>query len=133
VAEAVIRRPLSGDIIRPGGERKSDPDFIVFYRHAANFPWVSHAVWILTQMQRWGQLSGPIDFDAVAQEVYRPDIRRRAAEAYGLPMPESDQKPEDGSFFGGESFDPSAASAYLQSFSLRTEPHPYREPERLEG
>jgi NitT/TauT family transport system ATP-binding protein/nitrate/nitrite transport system substrate-binding protein len=133
VVEAVIRRPLSGDIVRPGGERKSDPDFIVFHRNGANFPWVSHAIWILTQMQRWGQLSGPIDFDAVARKVYRPDMLRRAAKAYGLPMPASDRKPEAGSFFGGESFDASAASAYLQGFSLRTEPHPYREPEGLEG
>ena len=29
-------------------------DFHVFHRYAANFPWLSHAEWIIAQMIRWG-------------------------------------------------------------------------------
>src|SRR6185369_3464639 len=42
------RLPMSHD-----GEALALPDFHVFHRYAANFPWVSHAVWLLTQMRRW--------------------------------------------------------------------------------
>ena len=64
------------------------PDFHVFHRYAANFPWISHAVWLLTQMLRWGQLSSPVDVMAAAQRVYRPDLYREAARAVeeGLPL-----------------------------------------------
>ncbi len=34
------------------------------------FPWQSFAVWILTQMKRWGQIKGDVDYAAVAKQVY---------------------------------------------------------------
>src|SRR5438552_221671 len=40
------------------------PDFHVFYRQHANFPWRSHADWFLAQMVRWGQVSPGIDIKA---------------------------------------------------------------------
>jgi NitT/TauT family transport system ATP-binding protein/nitrate/nitrite transport system substrate-binding protein len=125
VSQALIQRPLSGNIIRPpGAEAETNGDFIIFNRHAANFPWVSHAVWMLTQMRRWGQISGPTDIPATARHVYRPDIYRAAAKALGISSPLADEKTEGegaplmikgdlgdiplggGAFFGGESFDP---------------------------
>jgi ABC-type nitrate/sulfonate/bicarbonate transport system substrate-binding protein len=70
------------------------PDFNVFYRHAATFPWRSHAVWFLTQMLRWGQLREPLNILEVAEQVYRPDLYREAARELGLPYPTVDGKPE---------------------------------------
>jgi len=70
------------------------PDFHVFHRYAANFPWLSHAEWILTQMRRWGQLRGSLDLKLAAASVYRPDIYRRAAAALGLPCPPFSRKSE---------------------------------------
>jgi two-component system, oxyanion-binding sensor len=91
----IIRRPLSGDIVRPqGAEAANNADYIVFHRYAANFPWVSHAMWLLTQMQRWGQIADPIDVAGVAAQVYRPDIYRVAARAAGVPIPVADEKSE---------------------------------------
>jgi two-component system, oxyanion-binding sensor len=137
VDAALIRRALAGSLIRhPAGEPGDDADFIVFHRHHANFPWVSHAVWLLTQMVRWGQIAGPLDFASVARQVYRPDLYRRAAEALGIGVPASDMKGEGGAageaqagggeivsgpggFFGGEQFDPAHAGAYLESFAIR--------------
>jgi len=34
------------------------------------FPWQSFAVWMLTQMKRWGQIKGDVDYKSVAEQVY---------------------------------------------------------------
>ncbi len=69
-------------------------DFNVFYRYAATFPWRSHAVLTIAQMYRWGQLAEALDIQAVAEQVYRPELYRQAAGALGLPYPIIDYKPE---------------------------------------
>lgn len=75
-------------------EPKPLPDFNVFYRYAANFPWRSHALWFLTQMARWGQVRRPFDFGQVARDVYRPEIFREAAASLGIAVPADDYKDE---------------------------------------
>ncbi|TON78641.1 hypothetical protein CGH50_29100, partial [Vibrio parahaemolyticus] len=60
------------------------PDFNVFFRHNATYPYYSDAIWYLTQMRRWGQISSEKSDDwymDVAKEVYRPDIYQQAAQA----------------------------------------------------
>jgi nitrate/nitrite transport system substrate-binding protein len=109
---------------------RSLPDFNVFHRYAANFPWRSHAVWFITQMIRWGQLDRALDIRAAAERVYRPDWYRAAAAALGLAAPRADYKTEgdranafelDGitlgpdRFFDGGRFDPNDPVAYLRS------------------
>ena len=71
-------------------------DFHVFYRYAANFPWRSHALWMLSQMVRWGQLPADTDLLAAAHAVYRPDIYRLAMARLGVPLPAVDMKAEGG-------------------------------------
>ncbi len=80
----------------PGEDLVVMPDFNVFFRFAANFPWRSHAEWFIGQMVRWGQVEDPVDVVAKAARVYRPDLYREAAEALGLAMPSIDRKPEGG-------------------------------------
>jgi nitrate/nitrite transport system substrate-binding protein len=70
------------------------PDFHVFHRQLANFPWRSHADWYLAQMVRWGQVAARDDLRAVADRVFRSDIYRAAASELGLPCPLSDRKVE---------------------------------------
>jgi ABC-type nitrate/sulfonate/bicarbonate transport system substrate-binding protein len=121
VDAALIRRALAGSLIRhPVGEPGDDADFIVFHRHAANFPWVSHAMWLLTQMLRWGQIAGPLDIAAIAGQVYRPDLYRQAAQALGLSVPTEDMKIER-RLFGDDHFDPALAGAYLDGFAIRSQ------------
>jgi nitrate/nitrite transport system substrate-binding protein len=72
------------------------PDFHVFQRDAANFPWRSHADWFLAQMVRWNQASPDIDIKAIADRVYRPDIYRAAAREMGVACPDSDRLPPGG-------------------------------------
>jgi nitrate/nitrite transport system substrate-binding protein len=90
----VIASALAGDIALGGGARAALPDFHVFHRYAANFPWVSHGIWFLAQMRRWGQLAEPADLAAIASEVYRPDLYREAAGELGLLAPAIDLKRE---------------------------------------
>jgi len=73
---------------------RSLPDFNVFHRYAANFPWRSHALWILSQMVRWGQIRQPVTLREVAERVYRPDIHRQAVRLTGMDAPAADFKCE---------------------------------------
>jgi NitT/TauT family transport system ATP-binding protein/nitrate/nitrite transport system substrate-binding protein len=138
----LLLQPLGGHVRRaPGGPVLADPDYIIFHRDLANFPWRSHAVWLLTQMIRWGQLAAPVDLVALAGQVYRPDLYRAALPDACLPV--GDMKLEGGdaagaeiacrsaagegrlrlaggAFFGGDRFDPQAADAYLERQTIRS-------------
>lgn len=69
------------------------PDFHVFHRNHANFPWRSHADWFLKQMVRWGQASPSIDIEGTSDRVYRTDLFRAAAAEIGVACPDSDRLP----------------------------------------
>ena len=120
--EESLVRPLTGHLKRGREEPEIlDPDAVVFHRHAANFPWRSHAVWIITQMIRWGQVREPFDILALAEHVYRPDLYRAALSAASVEMPTGDYKSEGetSAFFGGETFDPQAAIGHLKALPIR--------------
>lgn len=70
------------------------PDYNVFARYAATFPWRSHAVWTLTQMARWGQIGRDVDVRATAERVYRPDVYRAALAGVAVEIPATDYKCE---------------------------------------
>jgi two-component system, oxyanion-binding sensor len=84
------------------------PDFHVFHRNYANFPWRSHADWFLGQMVRWGQASPGIDVTAIADRVYRTDLYRAAAAEMGVACPDTDRLPPGGH---GEPSSPAAVAA----------------------
>lgn len=70
------------------------PDFHVFSRYAANFPWRSQAEWYLSEMRRWRLIDPDTDITAVADAVFRPDLYREAAATLDRPFPLIDRKPE---------------------------------------
>ncbi len=93
---------------------------LVFHEQFANFPWPSHAMWILTQMIRWGQVTQPFDVRMVAHQVFRPDIFRKAMADFVGVLPPTDEKSEgSGAFFGDEHFDPRQPLAYLAMLKPR--------------
>jgi nitrate/nitrite transport system substrate-binding protein len=89
---------LRGIVLRDDGiappEPEPLPEFHVFHRHAASFPWRSQAAWMLVEMLRWGQIEKPLDVRAAAAAVYRCDLHREAADAVGASAPLLDEKPE---------------------------------------
>jgi nitrate/nitrite transport system substrate-binding protein len=62
----VVEQVLTGTFADGLGNVKRVPDRIDF----DPFPWQSFAIWILTQMKRWGQIKGDVDYKAVAEQVY---------------------------------------------------------------
>ena len=128
----VLLRALRGRLVLRAGEpARTLPDFLEFHRHAANFPWRSHALWFAAQMARWGQIAADAQTFARAGAAYRPDLYRSAL-ADLADAPRADAKVEgalthptpvgsrrgtmtlgpDG-FFDGRRFDPEAIEAYL--------------------
>ena len=86
---------------------KSNPYGVRFYRDHAGYPRPAHALWLLSQMRRWGQLAPAEGQAAAAQAVYRPDLYGQALAAAGAGEPPVglDQEPMAPLFDGGV-FDP---------------------------
>jgi len=79
----VIANSMTGTFEYEKGDKRSLPDFNVFYRYNATYPFYSDAIWYLTQMRRWGQITeSKADewYFETAKKVYRPDIWLLAAQ-----------------------------------------------------
>lgn len=80
------------------------------------FPWESFAIWIMTQMKRWGQIKGDVDFAGVAKQVYLATDTTRLMKEVGLTPPTSTSK----SFsVMGKTFDPGKPEDYIKSFAIK--------------
>lgn len=80
----VIANSMTGTFEYEKGDVREVPDFNVFFRHNATYPYYSDAIWYLTQMRRWGQIAEAKPdswYLDTAKQVYRPDLYREAAEA----------------------------------------------------
>lgn len=94
VPVAWLAQSLTGELRAGLDQTPRFPEhFHVFHRYCANFPWRSHAQWLLKQMARWGQLPAGTDIPAVAAQVYRTDFYR---EIFGAErsLPLADEKVE---------------------------------------
>jgi nitrate/nitrite transport system ATP-binding protein len=138
----VLEKSLTGTLQFSSDEKpRAAPDYNVFHRYAANFPWRSHAVWFLSQMQRWGQLKNPVNAMSVADAVYRPEVFRAAAAALKLACPDKDYKVEGGNaeswelvsdgvaitmgpdrFMDGRHFDALEIDSYVSGFDIQRSP-----------
>ncbi len=52
----VIANSMTGTFEYEKGDKREIPDFNVFFRHNATYPYYSDAIWYLTQMRRWGHI-----------------------------------------------------------------------------
>ena len=126
---AVIANSMTGTFEYAKGDRRAAPDFNVFFRDFATYPFYSDAVWTLTQMRRWGQI-GEAKPDAwyheVARRVYRPDVWREAARRLvaegklaAADVPATDGfAPPDAGFIDGVAYDGRKPNAYLRSLAI---------------
>jgi nitrate/nitrite transport system substrate-binding protein len=79
---AVIANSMTGTFEYAKGDKRAAPDFNVFFREHATYPFYSDAVWTLTQMRRWGQIPEAKPdawYHDVAKRVYLPSVWREAA------------------------------------------------------
>ncbi len=126
----VIANSMTGFFEFEKGDRRPAPDFNVFFRYNATYPFYSDAVWYLTQMRRWGQIAEAKPdswFDEVARSVYKPDIYLEAARMLvdeGLaneadfPWDTDGYKPATAEFIDGIEYDGRTPNAYLESFPI---------------
>lgn len=110
--ETVVRQVLTGTYADGLGNIKKVPDRIDFNP----FPWHSMAVWILTQMKRWGYVKGDIDYAKVAEEVYLATDAQKVMKEMGLTPPETTYEKYT---IMGKEFDPAQPDAYVNSFPIK--------------
>ena len=128
-----IMPALTGRIVpRLGEPAITVPDWLLFHREAAGFPWRSQALWIYSQFVRWKMIEPSPEAERLAADVFRSDIYRRALGNAGVPMPGASMKLEGAlgaplgvgahqgaltlgpdQFFDGRVFDPHHIGAYL--------------------
>ncbi|HTH27917.1 MAG TPA: CmpA/NrtA family ABC transporter substrate-binding protein [Sphingobium sp.] len=133
-ARIILRAISDRLLIARGGEPVHFPDFMFQFREAANFPWVSQAQWLYTQLVRWQGTAVDPKEAAVAARVFRPDIYRAALAGRDSPLPGASAKVEgaigkplpvgsvqgrltlsNDSFFDGRQFDPNDLGGYLST------------------
>jgi nitrate/nitrite transport system substrate-binding protein len=126
----VIGNSMTGTFEYERGDERAVPDFNVFFRYHATYPYYSDAVWYLTQMRRWGQIADgkPDDwYHDVARSVYRPDVYLEAARLLveeGLaseadfPWDTDGFRPPESEFIDGVTFDGREPNAYLELFAI---------------
>jgi len=108
----VVEQVLTGTFADGLGNVRRVPNRIDF----DPFPWESFAVWIMTQMKRWGQIKGDIDYKAVASQVFLATDAAKLMREAGLTPPETTSK----SFvIMGKTFDPDKPHEYLASFAIK--------------
>jgi two-component system, oxyanion-binding sensor len=113
VSAGLLHRALGGRLaLQPGADPVSLADFYVPASHHATFPWVSHALWLYTQMVRWRQVEFSSEHVAAVRKTYRPDLYRTALAGLDADIPSADLKTE--LFFDGRGFDPEDLSGWLE-------------------
>jgi nitrate/nitrite transport system substrate-binding protein len=128
--EEVIANSMTGTFEYERGDERAVPDFNVFFRYYATYPYYSDAVWYLTQMRRWGQIpERKTDgwYHDVAKSVYLPDVYLEAARLLveqGLasesdfPWDTDGFRPPQSEFIDAITFDGREPNAYLERFAI---------------
>ncbi len=132
---ALIQRSISDRLVLAHGTPPVHyADFMFQYSEAANFPWISQAEWLYSQMVRWDQIAFDPADAKLAAGVFRPDVYRSALVGTGDALPGASSKVEGSvsalmqvstqqgsitlspnTFFDGRSFDPADLPGYLAS------------------
>lgn len=127
--EVVLANSMTGTFEFEKGDKRDLPDFNVFYKYNATYPFYSDGIWFLTQMRRWGQIpeTKPAEwYPETIKDIYRPDIWKKAAgllvEEGLIPasdIPDTDgYKPTTTDFIDGKSYDAKDPIGYINSFSI---------------
>lgn len=130
--EEVIANSMTGTFEYEKGDVRKVPDFNVFFRYYATYPYPSDAIWYLSQMRRWGQIPEAKSDDwymETAARVYRADIYKEAARSLiedgtlsAEDFPDLDAenftRPHQGELIDGVAFTPREPNAYIDSFEI---------------
>src|SRR5881397_3611826 len=110
----VVEQVLTGVFPDGLGTTRNVPDRIDF----DPFPYQSMAIWILTQMKRWGYLKADVNYRKIAEEVFLAAGCREAMRALGQKAPDSSVVKHSFALGKTRVFDPDRAEDYLKSFAI---------------
>lgn len=120
----ILRHVLAGEFnIDDRGNRRVIDNYFSFHGNYANYPRQSQALWIYSQMIRWGQVAFSANGMGAAVSSYRPDIYRTALGNVSAPQDADirvEGKAEDDRFMDGHVFDPAAIETYVNTFVVRS-------------
>jgi nitrate/nitrite transport system substrate-binding protein len=108
----VLEQILTGTFADGLGNIVTQPNRVDF----DPFPWQSFAVWIMTQMKRWGQIKGDVDYNKVASDVFLATDTSKLMTEVGLTPPNATTKTF---VVMGKTFDPAKPEDYLKSFKIK--------------
>jgi nitrate/nitrite transport system substrate-binding protein len=108
----VLEQILTGTYADGLGSVKTDANRVDF----DPFPWQSFAVWIMTQMKRWGQIKGDVDYKGVAAQVFLATDTSKLMTEVGMKPPAATSKTF---VVMGKTFDPAKPEEYLKSFKIK--------------
>ncbi|MFZ2988347.1 CmpA/NrtA family ABC transporter substrate-binding protein [Ideonella sp.] len=109
--ETVVAQVLTGKFADGLGNVMNVPDRADF----DPIPWQSMAVWILTQMQRWGYVKGDVDYKQLAEKVFLLTDAKKTMAQLGMTPPQGAYPKFT---IMGKVFDPEKAKAYSKSFAI---------------
>ena len=126
----VIAGSMTGTFAFGKDDVRPAPDFNIFFRDDASYPFYSDAVWTLTQMRRWGQIPEAKPdawYDETAKAVYKPAIYEEAArllvaegkaKAEDFPFGTDGYKAPTAAFIDGIEYDGRRPNDYLAKFPI---------------
>jgi len=111
----VLEQVLTGSYPDGLGNTKNVPDRIDF----DPFPYHSMAIWILSQMKRWGYIKGDVNYKKVAEEVFLAAGCRKTMQALGYRAPTANSVKHTFALGKTKLFDPDKPEEYLNSFAIK--------------
>lgn len=109
--EELLTQIMTGRFSDGLGNNRNVPDRVLF----DPIPWQSMAVWMLTQMKRWGYLKAEVDYKQIAEKVFMLTDAKKQMAMVGW-------RPPDGAYKNhrimGKVFDPAKPDEYLRSFAI---------------
>jgi len=109
--EELLTQILTGRYDDGLGNSRNVPDRVMF----DPIPWQSMAVWMLTQMKRWGYLKAEVNYKQIAEKVFMLTDAKKQMAMTGWRAP-------DGAYrkyrIMGKVFDANVPDEYLKSFSI---------------
>ncbi len=126
----VIAASMTGTFEYEKGDVREVPDFNVFFRYNATYPFYSDATWYLTQMRRWGQITEPKTaewYEQTSKDVYKPGIYLKAAQMLvdeglvnvkDIPFDTDGYKPATAAFIDGVEYDGKKPLEYLKALEI---------------
>ena len=109
--ETVVEQVLTGKFADGLGGVKNVPERTDF----DPVPWQSMAVWMLTQMKRWGYIKGEVNYKQIAEQVFLLTDAKKQMKALDEKVPEGAYRKYK---VMGKEFDADKAEAYAKSFAI---------------